>query len=546
MNVRTWLRQGAEIARVEWTRQHREFGSPLTGRPVLLVVLIALAVGLGWLGRSLGRDLAAGQPLPDGELSLLASLAFVWLAWRSSQYTQVRIERLNPDLLLTTVPERTAALGLLGFVYARLLATLAVPTLGVAVGIAVGLRSPVVAVTVVVAVAGLATLAAALGTIGRLTIRLVALRLARVGFYRDLLVVFGWIPLIVGVNILEELSPSIAPLVAAFGAFPLAWFVDLALAGSLEYSVGSVRYAAGALGLLVVSLPFLAAGTTALARRVWESDPVSSTGIDGSHSLISEGWIERLLGEYVSRPVLTIARERWLMERRVPRGLLSIGYVLLLVGVIGFPAVALGGAGPNGLLLLFSIGLGLTAGIAFASAPLGTEYRTLPMLFTTVDGRQFVGGLVLAATVVGTPLVVLVVVPLGLGSVVGAVQTIAITLVGVAVSTCTASVALAVGLGVDRHEFVPTPFFFTDVPVFAEHGLSPFLRLGSVFAIVVLASVPAFLGNAPSVYESVAARGVPALAVQIGSLFLTILLVGAVTRAAFRTAVRRFRDYQIG
>ncbi|HMB49204.1 MAG TPA: hypothetical protein VKM69_00955, partial [Natronoarchaeum rubrum] len=96
MNVRTWLRQGAEIARVEWTRQHREFGSPLTGRPVLLVVLIALAVGLGWLGRSLGRDFAAGQPLPDGELSLLASLAFVWLAWRSSQYTQVRIERLNP------------------------------------------------------------------------------------------------------------------------------------------------------------------------------------------------------------------------------------------------------------------------------------------------------------------------------------------------------------------------------------------------------------------------------------------------------------------
>ncbi|ADJ17016.1 hypothetical protein C497_06549 [Halalkalicoccus jeotgali B3] len=200
----------------------------------------AITLVLGWLAHSLGRDLAAGQPLPYELLSLLVSVVFVWMTWRRSQYTHVRFERLSPDLLLTTVSARTAALGLLGFVYARLITTLILPTLGVAVAIAIGLRSPTVAVTVLVAVAGLVVLAVALGTTSRLAARLVALRLTRVRFYRDLLVVFGWIPLFVGAMILQELSISLAPLLAVFSVLPLAWFVDLALVGSVEFAFGSV------------------------------------------------------------------------------------------------------------------------------------------------------------------------------------------------------------------------------------------------------------------------------------------------------------------
>jgi len=222
------------------------------------------------------------------------------------------------------------------------------------------------------------------------------------------------------------------------------------------------------------------------------------------------------------------------------------GYVVFLVGVVGFPLVAIGGGGPNGLLLLVAVALGMVSGIAFASDPIGTEYRTLPMLFTTIRGRQFAGGLLLAATAVGVPLVLLVTVPLGVSSVVGTVQTILIALVGVTVSTCTASVALAIGMGVERYDYTPISSFFTDVPVYAEIGLNGFLRLGSIFAIVTLVTVPAFLGNAPSVYERIEALGIPALGTQMGSLLLTLALAIVVSRTAFRIAVQRFRDYQIG
>lgn len=548
MSVRTWLGQRARIARAEWTRHRREFGHPLTGGPVLLVVFVAIAIALGWLGHSLGRNLATGQPLPYDVLSLLVSIEFVFLVWRSSQYTQIRFERLSPDHLLTTVPTRTAVLGLLGFVAARLTITLAIPTLGVAVGTAIGLRSPTVALTILVATGAMAVLAVALGTTVRLAGRFVALRLVRVSFYRDLFIVFGWIPLMIGYWILQELSVSLAPVFAVVGALPLAWFVDLAFVGGLDFTFGSVGHALGALGLLVPTVPLLVAGATVFARRVWESEPVSSDSSarrSGSHSLIETGVVERFVGDRIPRAMYTVARERWLKERRVPQGLLSTGYVLLLAALVGLPIVGLFG-GPTSLLLLVSVSLGLAVGIAFGSDPIGTEYRTLPMLFTTVTGRQYVAGLLLAVLVIGVPVVALLVLPLGVSGVVGTGQTILIALIGMVLCACTAAVALAVGLGVERYEYGPAPFFFIDVPIYAEHGMSAFLRLGLILAIGALPSVPAFVGNAPPVYEAITARGVPVVAVQIGSLFLTLLLIAVVTRTAFKIAVQRFRDYQIG
>ncbi|WP_436911222.1 hypothetical protein [Halosimplex marinum] len=467
------------------------------------------------------------------------------MVWRSSKYTHVRFERLNPDLLLTTVPASTAALGLLGFVCARLLAALAVPTLGVGVGIAVGLRSPTVALTVALAFVCIAALAAAVGTTSRLAARLVALRFARARHYRDLLVVFGWIPLVVGAMVLQELSLSVAPAVELFGAVPLAWFVDLALVGALDGTVGSARHTLGVFALLGTTLPVFAAGTTVLARRVWERDAAGSAGTRGSRSLLETGVVERLVGERIPRATHTVARERWLMERRVPQGLLSTGYALLFMGVVGFPLVALAG-GTATVLVFFAVTLGLVTGVAFAADPIGSEYRALPMLFTSVTGRQFVAGLVLAAAAVGIPLSTAVIVPLGLVGSVGIGRTLAIALLGGAVCACTASVAAMVGLGAERVEYAPVPFFFTDVPIYAELGAGAFLRHGLVLAIAVLASAPAFVGTAPPVSERIAAVGVPTGAVHVGSLLLAVVLAAAVARTAFETAVQRFREYQLG
>jgi len=478
-------------------------------------------------------------------VSVFVSAAFVWMVWRSSKYTHIRFERLNPDFLLTTVPARTAALGLLGFVYARLLTSLVVPTLGIAVGTALGGQSPMVALMVTLASACIAVLAAVLGTTSRLAARLVALRLVRARYYRDFLIVFGWIPLILGAMLLQELSLSLVPLVGLFGALPLAWFVDFALIGASNNTVGLLRQTLRVFVLLGTIVPVFSAATTIFSRYIWEHDSAGPTGTRGSHSLLKTGVVERLVGERIPRAMYTVARERWLMERRVPQGLLSTGYALLFMGVVGFPLVALAG-GTTSLLLFFAVTLGLVTGVAFSSDPIGTEYRVLPMLFTSVTGRQFVGGSLLAATVVGIPLITLIIVPLGVVGPVGFGQTFLIALLGSTVCTCTAAVATMVGLGVERFNYAPIPFFFTDVPIYAEVGAAAFLRHGLVLAIGVFASIPAFVGTAPPIYEAIAALGVPPVVVQIGSLLFTLLLVAVITRTAFKTAVQRFQEYQLG
>jgi len=544
-HIPTDIRQGMKIARAEWTRHHREFDTPLTGRPVVLILLVGIASALGWFGYSLGRDLTAGQPLPKGVVSLFVTAAFVWMVWRSSKYTHVRFERLNPDFLLTTVPARTAALGLLGFVYARLLTTLVVPMVGIAVGTALGLQSPTVALTVVLASACIAAFAAALGTTSRLAARLVALRLMRARYYRDLLIVFGWIPLIIAAMLLQELSLSLAPLTGLFGALPLAWFVDLALIGAPTGTVGSPQHTLGVFVLLGTTVPVFTATTALLARYAWEHDSAGSTGTRGSHSLLNTGVVERFVGERIPRAMYTVARERWLMERRVPQGVLSTGYALLFMGVVGFPLVAFIG-GTTSLLVFFAVTLGLATGVAFSSDPIGTEYRALPMLFTSVTGREFVGGSLLAASVVGIPLITLIIVPLGVVGLIGFGQTLLIALLGSAICTCTAAVATMVGLDVERFNYAPVPFFFTDVPIYAEVGAAAFFRHGLILSIGVFASVPAFVGTSPPVYEGIASLGVPAVVVQTGSLVLTLLLVAVITRTAFRTAVQRFQAYQLG
>jgi ABC-2 type transport system permease protein len=543
MSITRTLRLGSKIARAEWTRHRRERGKPLTGNPLVFVVLVGIAIGLGWLAYSIGQTLSPGKAPPYDRLRLGLSVAFVWMMWRSSQYTHVRFERLNPDLLLTTVPARTVVVGLLGFVFARLSTSLLFPTFGLVGGAMIGLGSPGIAVSIGIAVAAMAVLAVALGTVGRLAGRLVALRLVRISFYRDLIIVFGWIPLIAGAMILQELSISIAPVVSLFGASPIAWFVDLALLGTGDAAV-SGRNAFGVLVLLVFVVPLLVGVTTILACRIWEHSPARSTADHSSHALLKTGVVERIVGPRIPRAVYTVARKRWLMERRVPRGLLSTGYVLVVMGLVGFPAALFLGEAPT-LLVLFAVTLGVMAGIAFGADPIGTEYRVLPMVLTAVSGRQFIYGVLLAAAMVGVPLVAVVIVPLGLVGPVGPLQTVLTALLGWVVCVCTAAVALAVGFDVDRYEFAPLPFFFTDVPIYAEQGVNGFLRYGQILVLVLLACVPAFAGTSAYVSGQLSSVGIPRHLVRTGSLLLTLLTVTVLTRTAIRIAIQRYQTYQI-
>lgn len=538
----TWLHHVVDSAHVEWTRHRRETDRHWSGGPAELLVLLALGCGFGVLAYTAGETLATTEPTVTHGLGVVPLVVFVSVAVRSARLTSERFEQLSPELLLTAVPASVPTLGLCCFVFARVTAVIAIPTIGGAIGLALALGSPLVALTVGVAVAGLTTLAVATGIAGRLALHSVATQLARGGVYRDLLVVFGAIPLLLVVLVLRETSLSLAPFLGVLESQPTSWFLDLAFVGAGSGLEGSFARAAGSLGLVVLGVPLAIASTTALTRRIWERDPLGSAKTNDSKTLLSGGWLEVVLGNRVSRPVLTVARARWIRVQRVPYGLLSLVYVFVFVAVVVLPVFGIFGV-PTFLLIVFA--LGLATGYAFGSDPITVEYQGLSMLLTAVDGRQYVHGVLLASLVTGIPIVTAVVVPLGLVSQATLAETIALTVFGISLCACTALVALATGMNVDRATLSPRPFFFTDVSVYIEFGLPPFRRMARVFCLVSLAGVPAFVGNTALVYELLAVVGIPVLATRVGALLVAAGLAITVSGVAARIAKRRFRTYRM-
>lgn len=195
--------------------------------------------------------------------------------------------------------------------------------------------------------------------------------------------------------------------------------------------------------------------------------------------------------------------------------------------------------------MLVVLAVSLAVGIAFGSDPVGIEYRGLPMVLTAVRGRAFVGGLLLAALAPALVIVPTVVLPLGVASAASVGETLSFLLFGIAVCGCTASLALAAGLGVDREEFTPHPGFFTEVPWYGETGWKQFGRLGAVLVAATLSALPAFVGTHPTMYQSLSAMGVPIPVTRSGSLLLGALLAAVVARTAFETAVTRFEGYSL-
>ncbi|MDQ2052640.1 hypothetical protein RBH26_19465 [Natronolimnohabitans sp. A-GB9] len=478
-------------------------------------------------------------------VSLAVAIVFVWLVIRSSSLTSRRFEQLAPDALLTTVPVRAVVLGLTLFILARLGAVLAVPTLGVAIGLALGTGSPGIAISVIVAILILTTLAVGVGTAGRLASILVGRRLVRGNLYKSLLVLFGWVPFLVLFLLLREFSIPIDQLITWFDWLPLVLIGDLALLGAGEQAGVEPLRGLGAIAAVALVVPFLLGLTTVFTRRLWETDPGGSTQQSTSSqedSLGNRDWLGGLLSVHIPRPTITMARERLLTERRVPRGLLNTAYVVLIVGVVGFPLFAIFAA-PGFLLLVFALGIAI--GIVFGSEPISKSYKVLPMLLTTIRGRDFVGGHVLASLIVGIPLITIVVVPLGVVSDASFVETIVLTLTGVVLCACTASVNIAFGMGVNREDLVPVPGFFTNVPLYGEMGWAAFSGLIKTFAVVSVVLFPALLGNSQLIYGQLEPLGFPTAIVRIGGLCITILLALGVSKIAFGIAVNRYHNYAL-
>lgn len=544
MNTRIVLQHGLRIARVERTRTRRQLGRSSALRAVIVVGVLAFSIVAGFRAYTVGVALRTeGAALPVGVLRVATAVGFLGVLVGVSQRTSRIRERLDTDHLLTTVPAREVVVGIVLAVSSRFALRMSLVTLGVAIGFAIGAQSLPSVVTIVFAVCGFVVFTALCGVALSFGIELLTTRSVRFRRYKNALIATVFFLLVFLLPFGDALI-AVESVTAWVAVAPTAWFVDLGVLGA---SVGhaSLLRGVGALGILVVGIPSLTVVTTALATRVWETEPVSATMIHRSRSLIGDGLAEQVFATRVSRPVLTVARKRWLQERRLPRGLFSVSFlvVVLLPGVF-LPALAAGEVPGISLLLLvvtISVGVGLAVGLE----PIGTEYSSLPMTLTTISGTQFVRGELLAGLSLGASVLLVGTFLLGVGSPLGVLETMLIVVAGIGVCTCSVVLSAAVGMGVAYRDLAPAPLPFTSATIYAEIGWASFVRLSVVLVLLGVVCLPAVAGYSVAFFEPGTVLGIPIAIVRVGSLLLTAMLSVGVSIVAYRRAVRLYDQYTL-
>lgn len=546
MNTPDWVRRSRWIARIERTRRRRQFGRSTTVNVLRAIAIVGLSIIGGVVAHEIGRQLVRGALTIPLDVVRAATTAIVVLTLTTmTRRASTRFDRIDFDHLLTTVPARDVVLGVAGFLYSRYAMRLALPVVGVAAGFTLGGRAPISLLVIVLTLVALLALVVMASVTLSLVGEYLALRSPRYRRYRTVLV-YG--PLVLLMFVLTSPGISIDRVVVWLQSIPIAWVVDLALLGAPGVDVGVGR-SVGAICLLVGGVPALTLAAAALGDRVWGVETVGSASLHRSRSIVGDGLAERLFSGWVSRPVLTVARKRWVQEPRLPRGVTTIAAVLLLVGngvglysiaTFGIPAV-------TPLLIAFACAVG--TGIGFGEYVIAMEYPSLPMTLTTVSGRQFVRGTILAGLGVGVPLTTLFTIVAGIVSPVGVLEILLIIVLGNVLCGCSVVVAIALGMRFEYTEFLMLPFKLPLASirrVYGRIGRSAFLSVGTGIGVVGLVTLPAFLSHLPAVVTPLTTRlGTTSATVRIGALVVTAVLAVAVSVRAYRRAVDRYDEYTL-
>lgn len=508
--------------------------------------MLALAIGGGAVAFQVGLVLrfeASTVSLAAARAAATpVALALVGVVARR---TAGRIERVETDFLLTKVGVGDVVLGIVLAESRRIAVRATLPVLAVAGGFALGVGAPASALLVVASVAGLLALAASVGTGLALAVAVLAMRSPGLRRVRGALTAAAYVGFALATLAVLEGWVAVEPAVAYLETLPPGWFVDLSLLGLPGLSVGTPAAVAAVLTVFV-GVPVFLAASARLADRVWRTESVGTAARRGSTSILDGGVAEWLLAGRVSRPVLTVARKQWLQERRIPRGFVA-GLSMLVVPVAGFvPLLARTGELPAAAPFIVALTGAFGVGMGFGLDVLGREYPTLPMTLTTVSGREFVRGHLLAGIGTGSAVTVPVSLVVGVPSTADPFELFAVAVVTVALCACTATVATALGLSIPHRDIWPVPFFFTDAPVYAEAGRGSFLRIVPVLAVLGLVGLPAFSSYLSAFAPAAAASlGTSVPILRIGLLCVSALVAIAVAVPAYRLAIQRFDGYTI-
>lgn len=545
MTAVQWAKRSVSIARVEWIRERRQRNRSVSWWVTIVAVLV-VSLGCGVAGWVVGDRLGTGStPVSVTGLRAAATGVVVLGVLSCTNRASRRFDRVDLDLLLSTVSARDVVGGVSAYLYSRYATVFAVPVLSLGVGVTLGADAPASVLTIGVAAALAVVLIVSIGVGTSLIGAYLAKRSPWYRRYRTL-VVYG--PPIILLVFLTTTPTPVTRVASVLGPVPTGWVVDLALVAAAgdhvvrSQAVGAV-VVGGLGGVLLVGVG------TWVAERVWYTERVSSGTRHRSHAVIGRSVAERLFAGWVSRPVLTVARKRWVQETRVPRAAMTVFASVVVVGNVAVFGTVVGVlAGVTPLLVAFGTAIGF--GVGFGEYILAVEYPSLPVTLTTASGRTMVRGTVLAAVAVGVPATIVLTGLTGVVAGVGAVEVLVVTVVGIGFCVCSTVVATAQGLRFEPTAFIPIsgsliPLSRVD-RVYVRVGTAAFVSVGRIIAVVGIVAVPAFTSYVDPVTSPVAAAmGVPPFAVRIGALTVTGVLSLGVARIAYRQAVTRFDEYTL-
>ena len=539
----------ARIARVEYRRTVRSIADnpvQMLGMGFFLLVFVGgPTVGGAYVVTEFGEEIVANAPVLAAARGGTA-VAWIGLAVMGAARTVGKTGRIDREGgMLTTVPARDVVGGLVLTELARMASVAALPTLAVGAAWAITFGTPVTVLAAPLVLVALLATALLAGHIVGLLLKTAFAQSELLARYKSIVFVVAFLVYMAAItsNALGEVMLYLGEVLRDA---PMAWFGDALLLGTPGVAPSLAR-AGGAVAFVAVTLPALLAVDVRVATRLWYADRVHPESRSTSSSS-SDSDADFLAG-VVPRQTRAVTANVWRRTKRSPLRLLYAAYPLFFL-ITPLRGAIETGAVPKSLPVFVAF-YGTWVVGATALNPLGDEGAMLPVTLTSgVDGDQFVRGHVLAATLVGLPVVVAVTAATGFLSPFSTQRWVALTAATAVVAVAGTVVALGVGTTFPRFSEVRvTRSRQVVVPsktAFALYSLVVVLGFGGA-AVAIVSGFPAAVVGVVGFLTSLAGFPVdlspPTVRLVAGA---TAVLLGVVAPpAAYRYAVRRFERFTL-
>ncbi|WP_327050482.1 hypothetical protein [Halomicrococcus gelatinilyticus] len=540
-------RHSARIARVEYRRLLRS----IADNPVqllafgffLLVFVGGPTVGGAWAVLEFGEEIRANLPLLSAARGGTA-VAWIGLAVMATARTVGKTGRIDQEsAMLTTVPARDVLGGLVLTELARMASVAALPVLAISAAWAVALGAPATVVAAPLTVLALLATAVLAGHIVGMLLKIAFAQSELLARYRTVVFALAFLVYMAAITS-DALGEVMLYLGNVLRDTPMAWFGDALLVGTPGVAPSLVR-AGGAVAFVAVTVPVLLAVDVRVATRLWYADRVHPE----SRSSSSSDSDADFLAGVVPRRTRTVTATVWRRTKRSPLRLLYAAYPLFFL-ITPLRGAVESGSVPTSLPVFVAF-YGTWVVGATALNPLGDEGAMLPVTITSgIDGGQFVRGHVLAATLVGLPLVVVATAVTGLLSPLSTQRWVALTAASAVVTVTGSVVALGVGTAFPRFSEVRvTRSREVVVPsktAFALYSLVVVLGFGGA-AVAIVSGFPEGVAALVGFFTSLAGFPVDLAAstVRLAAGATAVLLGVVAPPVAYRHAVSRFERFTL-